>query len=415
MTFTLKSDAGKSAAGLVLLCAVAILGGCAGKSESQAAGPPPPPGVLVSNVIQQDVPIYGDWVATLDGYTNANIQPQVSGYLIRQNYREGSFLHKDDVMFEIDPRPFQAALDQAKGQLAQARGQLAQAQGQLAQAEAQRGLAAINVKRDTPLAAAHAIPQSQLDNDVQSQAQTQALVQTDQAAIRSAEAAIQAAEAAVESAQLNLGFTKVRSLIDGIAGIASIQIGNLVSPTTVLTTVSSVDPIKVYFSISEQEYLELAQRLNGPADLLRRSSDVPLQLTLANGNIYSHSGHIVFADRQVDPQTGTIRIVGAFSNPGNILRPGQFGRIRAMTGFRKGALLVPQKAVTELQGHDQVAVVGPDNKVAIKNVQVAERVGELWIVTEGLALGERVVTEGTAKARDGSIVSPQPDTSAGSR
>ncbi|HML15991.1 MAG TPA: efflux RND transporter periplasmic adaptor subunit [Bryobacteraceae bacterium] len=400
---------------VVLICAAAWLDGCAGKSETPSNAPPPPPGVLVTGVIQKDVPIYGDWVATLDGYVNANIQPQVSGYLIKQDYSEGSLVHKDDVLFEIDPRPFQAALDQARGQLAQARGQLAQAKGQLGQAQAQLALAAINVKRDTPLAAAHAIPQSQLDNDVQTQAQTEALVSTAQAAIQSSEAAIQAAEAALETAQLNLGFTRVRSLIDGIAGIASIQIGNLVSPTTVLTTVSSVDPVKVYFSISEQEYLALAGRIKSAGGMLRQNSDVPLQLTLANGDIFPHAGRIIFADRQVDPQTGTIRLVGAFANPGNILRPGQFGRIRAMTGLRKGALLVPQRAVTELQGGYQVAVVGADNKVSIRNVQVGERVGGLWIITGGLEPGARVVTEGVSKVRDGAMVTPQPDSSAESK
>ena len=392
-----------------------MLDGCAGKSEATAPGAPPPQSVLVTAVIQQDVPIYGDWVATLDGYVNANIQPQVGGYLIRQDYREGSLVHKDDVLFEIDRRPFQALVDQANAQLAQARGQLAQANGQLGQAQAQLGLTDINVKRDTPLAAAHAIPQSQLDNDVQAHAQAEALVRTNQAAIQASQASIQAAQAAVETAQLNLGFTQVRSLIDGIAGIAAVQIGNLVSPTAVLTTVSSLDPIKAYFSISEQEYLELAGRINSAGDMLRQSANVPLRLTLANGEVYPHSGRIVFADRQVDSQTGTIRIVGAFANPGNILRPGQFGRIRAQTGFRKNALLVPQRAVTELQGKYQIAVVGPDNKVSIKNVQVGDRVGELWIVTSGLDPDARVISEGTSKVRDGATVSPQPDTPAGSK
>lgn len=400
---------------ILLACAIGALDGCAGKSEATAAGAPPPSNVLVTSVIQKDVPIYGDWVATLDGYVNANIQPQVSGYLIRQDYREGSLVHKDDVLFEIDRRPFQALVDQANAQLAQARGQLAQATGQLGQAQAQLGLTDINVKRDTPLAAAHAIPQSQLDNDVQAHAQAEALVRTDQAAIQASQAAIQAAEAAVETAQLNLGFTQVRSLIDGVAGIAAVQIGNLVSPTAVLTTVSSLDPIKVYFSISEQEYLELAGRITSAGDMLRQSANVPLQLTLANGDVYPHPGRIVFADRQVDSQTGTIRIVGAFANPGNILRPGQFGRIRAQTGFRKNALLVPQRAVTEFQGRYQVAVVGPDDKVGIKNVQVGDRVGELWIVASGLDPGARVITEGTSKVRDGATVSPQPDAPAGSK
>jgi membrane fusion protein (multidrug efflux system) len=402
-----------TACAAVVLAAV-ILTACAGKSDTPAANAPPPQGVLVTEVVQKDVPVYGDWVATLDGSVNANIQPQVSGYLIQQDYREGSLVHKNDVLFEIDPRPFQAVLDQAKGQLAQAHGQLAQAKGQLGQAEAQLGLTAINVKRDTPLAAARAIPQSQLDNDVQSQAQIEALVRTDQAAIQSSEAAIQAAEAAVETAQLNVGFTKVRSLIDGIAGIATVQIGNLVSPTTVLTTVSTVDPIKAYFSISEQEYLALAGRLKNSVDMLRQSSDVPLQLTLANGNIDPRQGRILFADRQVDSQTGTIRIVGSFANPQNILRPGQFGRIRALTAFRKAALLIPQRAVTQLQGRYQVAVVGADNKVSIKNVQVGERVGELWIVDSGLEPGARVVSEGISKVRDGAIVNPRPDSTAGS-
>lgn len=394
-----------------VLALAALLAGCTSKSATMPAQGPPPPQVGVAEVVQKDVPIYGDWVATLDGYVNANIQPQVSGYLIKQDYREGSLVHKDDVLFEIDPRPFQAAVDVAKGQLAQARGQLAQAQGQVAQAQAQLGLAEINVKRDTPLAAVHAIPQSQLDNDTQAHAQAEALVKTGQASIQASQATIQAGEAAVEAAQLNLGFTQVRSLIDGIAGIAAIQIGNLVSPTTVLTTVSSVDPIKVYFSISEQEYMTLASRGHSGSkgvDLLRAASAVPLQLTLSNGSVYPHQGRIVFADRQIDPQTGTIRIVGSFANPGNFLRPGQFARIRAMTGFQKNALLVPQSAVTELQDKYQVAVVGADNKVSVKNVEVGNRVGDLWVISSGLQPGERVVAEGTSKIRDGAQVNPAP-------
>lgn len=405
-----------AAAALAAASAIISAAGCDKRSEAQPAAMPSPPTITVSTVVQKDMPIYGEWVATLDGYVNANIQPQVNGYLIQQNYREGSFVHKDEVLFEIDPRPFQAALDRAQGQLAQAQGQLSQAEGQLAQAHAQLKLAQINVARNTPLAAAHAIPQSQLDTDTQAQAQGEALVKTDEAAIISAKAAIQAAEAAVEQAQLNLGFTKVKSLIDGIAGIASVQIGNLVSPTAVLTTVSSVDPIKAYFSISEQEYLELADRIHAAgADLLRAGSGIPLQLTLSNGQVYSRQGHIVFADRQVDPQTGTIRIAGAFANPGNILRPGQFGRIRAMTGFRKGALLVPQRAVVDLQGRNMVDVVGPDNKVNIRTVGTGERVGQWWIIQSGLQPGERVVTDGTMKVGDGMLVTPKPETGNGGK
>ena len=258
------------------ILAFLVSAGCSHKETSARQAPPE---VEVASVIQKDVPIYGEWVATLDGYVNAQIQPQVTGYLIKQDYREGSLVHKDDVLFEIDPRPFQAVLDQAKAQLAQA--------------EAQLGNASINVKRDIPEAQASAIPQSQLDNDTQTEL--------------AGKAAVEAGQAAVEQASLNLGFTKVRSLITGIAGIAQVQVGNLVGPTTVLTGVSQVDPIKVYFPISGDEYLHLAGKIaSGPMNMLANASRVPLQLTLSDGSIYPHSGKILFADRQVDPQTGTI-------------------------------------------------------------------------------------------------------------
>lgn len=382
---------------LLIVAGLTATSGCARKAET--APSMPPPAVGVTDVVQRDVPTYGNWVATLDGYVNANIQPQVSGYLIKQDYREGSYVHKGDVLFEIDPRPFQAVLDQAKGQLAQANGQLAQGQAQAALAE-------INVNRDKPLAQAHAIAQSQLDNDVQSLAQAQALVSTNKASIASAQAAI-------EQAELNLGFTKVRSLVNGIAGIAQTQIGNLVSQSTVLTTVSQVNPIKVYFPISEQEYLHIADKVKAGAvgDFLGSRNTVPLQLTLSNNTVYPQSGKIIFADRQVDSQTGTIRMVGAFPNPGNILRPGQFGKITAMTGFERGALLVPQRAVAELQGRYQLAVLGPGNKVNVRTVSVGERVGEMWIIKEGLKPGERVISEGTSKVRDGAVVNPSTDRS----
>ncbi len=344
------------------------------------------------------MPIYGNWVGSLEGFVTANIQPQVSGYLIRQNYREGSYVRKGQVLFEIDPRPFQAALEQAQGQVSQARGQLGQARAQL-------GLAELNVKRDTPLAQAHAIAQSQLDTDIQSQRQNEAL-------IKSAQASIEAAQANAATAQLNVGFTQVRSLIDGIAGIANTQIGNLVSQTSVLTTVSQVDPIKVYFSISEQEYLRLADKIRAGragTDLLRFKSPVPLKLTLANGNVYSRTGRILFADRSVDTQTGTIRIVGAFPNPGNVLRPGQFGRITALTSLQQNALVVPQRAVSELQGRYQIALVGSDNKVSIRTVQVGDRAGEMWVIQSGLQPGDRVVSEGSSKVREGEMVTPRPD------
>lgn len=392
---TISRNASGSMAALLMLLSFASVTSCT-NSAAPAPKAPPPPDVQVVTVVQKDVPIYGDWVATLDGYVNAQIQPQVSGYLIKQNYKEGSLVHKDDVLFEIDPRPFQAVLDQAKGQVAQARGQLAQATAQL-------GLAEINVKRDTPLAAAHAIAQSQLDNDIQSKAAAEASVEADKASIV-------AAQAAVETAQLNLGFTKVRSLVEGIAGVANTQIGNLVNASTVLTTVSQVNPIKVYFPISEQEYLEFAQRKTGSMeDLLRNTRTLPLQLTLSNGNEYPRAGHIIFADREVNPQTGTIRIASAFPNPGNVLRPGQFGRVRAMIALHKGALLVPQRCVTELQGSYHVALVSKDNKATIKNVTPGNRVGSMWIIDQVLNPGDTVISEGVQKVRDGMTVNPKPD------
>lgn len=370
-----------SAAALLLLAGLALIAGC---SKQAKGGPPqfPPPDVTTATVDQKDVPIYGDWVANLDGYTNAQIQPQVTGYLIRQDYKEGSAVRKGQVLFEIDPRPFQAALDQASGQLAQAKANL-----QLAQ---------INVKRDTPLAEARAIARSQLDNDLQTQAAD--------------EASVKAQEAAVETAQLNLGFTKVRSLLDGIAGIAATQVGSLVKTDTVLTTVSQVQPIKVYFAISEQEYLALSKkaREGGAADLLHSSSRVPIELTLSNGNVYPSKGYIVFVDREVNPSTGTIRVAAAFPNPQNLLRPGQYGRVRAQTTLEKNALLVPQRAVTELQGSYQVAVVNADNKVHIQPVEVGPQIGTEWVITSGLKPGEQVVTEGNSKLMDGMPVHPHP-------
>jgi RND family efflux transporter MFP subunit len=345
----------------------------------RAAAPPPAPSVEVAPVIQQDVPVRGEWVGTLQGYVNAQIQPQVSGYLIRQDYQEGAFVNKGQLLFEIDPRPFQAALDQAKGQLAQAEAQMANAD--------------INVKRDIPEAEAHAIPQSQLDTDTQ--------------LLRGAKAAVEADRAAVEQAALNLGYTKVISLIDGIAGITTVQVGNLVVQSTVLTAVSQVNPIKVYFPISEQEYLRLADgRAPGSMDFMTRASRIPLQLTLADGATYPHPGKIIFADRQVNEQTGTIQIVGEFPNPRNLLRPGQYARVQAPTGSIAGALLVPQSAVSQLQGTDQVTVVGADNRAQLRTVQVGPILGTLWVITSGLKPGERVVAVGAEKVKDGQIVNP---------
>jgi len=346
-----------------------------------SAAPPQPPTVEVTSVVQKDVPIEGEWVGTLEGYVNAQISPQVSGYLIRQDYQEGAFVRKGQLLFEVDPCPFQAVLDQAKGQLAQA--------------EAQMTNAELNVKRDIPEAEAHAIPQSQLDTDTQ--------------ALRALKASVEADQAAVEQARINLGYTKVVSLIDGIAGINTVQVGNLVGPSTVLTAVSQVSPIKVYFPISEQEYLRMADGGGpGSVDFITHASRIPLQLTLADGSAYPHPGRIIFADRQVNTQTGTIQIVGEFPNSKNLLRPGQYARIQAPTGNIERALLVPQAAVNQQQGTYQVTVIGSDNRAQLRNVQVGPKVGTLWVITSGLKPGERVVAVGAEKAKEGQLVNSTP-------
>jgi membrane fusion protein (multidrug efflux system) len=361
--------------------------------------------VSVVRIQQQDVPLTGDWVGTLDGYVNAQIQPQVSGYLIRQDYREGSQVSKDQVLFEIDPRPFQALVDQAQGQLGQAEAQVAQAEGQVRLAQAQLELAQINVNRDTPLAEARAIAQSQLDSEKQQAAQSRASVSSAEAAVNAARASVVSAQAAVTTAKLNLGFTQVRSLIDGIAGQAALQVGSLVNPQSVLTSVSQLDPIKAYFSISDNEYLALAERVRkSGADLLH--ANMPLTLTLSNGQQYPQKGHISFVDRQLDQQTGAIRIAAAFPNPGGLLRPGQFGRISAPTDVRRGAVLVPQIAVQELQGIQQVDVVGADNHVHITNVKLGPQFGNYWVVESGLEAGALVVTDNLQKLREGAPVDP---------
>jgi len=367
---------------LMVVVFVTVLGaGCERRVASAPA--PPAPAVEVTPVIQKDVPVQGEWVGTLDGYVNAQISPQVSGYLIRQDYHEGAFVKKGEVLFEIDPRPFQAALDQAKAQLAQAEAQMANAE--------------LNVKRDIPEAEAHAIPQSQLDTDTQS--------------LRGAKAAVAAAQAAVEQAELNLGYTRVISLVDGIAGINTVQVGNLVGPSTVLTAVSQVSPIKVYFPISEQEYLRMADGGGpGSVDFITHASRIPLQLTLADGSTYPHPGRIIFADRQVNTQTGTIQIVGEFLNSKNLLRPGQYARIQAPTGNITGALLVPQAAVNQQQGTYQVTVVGADNRAQLRTVEVGPRVGALWVITSGLKPGERIVAVGAEKTKQGELVNPTPYT-----
>jgi membrane fusion protein (multidrug efflux system) len=338
------------------------------------------PEVRVAPVIQQDVPVYKEWVATLDGYVNAQIRPQVSGYIIKQEYKEGSLVRKGQALFEIDPRPFKAALDRAKGDLAQAQAQL--------------GKSTLDVERDTPLAQARAIAKSQLDNEIQAKL--------------GAQAAIESSKAAVEQAELNLEWTKVTSLVDGIAGIAQVQIGNLVGPNSILTSVSQVDPIKAYFPISEREYVSIQRSQTISTRHAVGFFGNSLDLILTDGSVHPQKGEILLADRQVDSNTGTIRIVAAFPNPGNILRPGQYGRVRVETNVKNGALLVPQSAVAQLQGSYQVAVVGTDHKVSMRTVKPGETVGTMWVVDDGLKPGEQVVAEGLQQLKEGTTVTPKP-------
>jgi len=366
----------------ILISFVLAAAGCG--NPGKASAPPPPPTVEVVEVVKRDVPIYSEWIATLDGYVNAEIRPRVAGYVIQQNYKEGSLVRKGQVLFEIDPRPFRAALNQAKAELAQA--------------EAQLGKATLDVERDTPLARAKAVAQSQLDNDIQARLAALALVE--------------AAKAQVEQAELNMEFTKVTSLISGIAGIAQVQIGNLVGANSVLTSVSQVDPIKVYFTVSEQDFMDFRRRFPTEESVEEERKRIPLELLLADGRVYEQSGRVYFADREVNPATGAIRIAGVFANPNNLLRPGAYGRVRAAVQTRAGALLVPQRALIELQGGQQVAVVGSDNKVSIRSVNVGEAIGSMRIITDGVAAGERVIVEGIQKVTQGAPVNPVPFDSA---
>jgi RND family efflux transporter MFP subunit len=396
---------------------IALLTTAACTTKSSAAMPQTAPDVEVATVEQRDVAINREWIGTLDGMVNAAIKAEVGGYLLSQNYTEGSFVRKGQLLFEIDPRPFQAALDQAKGQLAQARGQLAQAKAQLTQAQAQLAQSVANQERTqldvdkyTPLIKQQAITQQEMDNALQSNKAAKAQIEAGQANVETARAQIEASNASVESAQaavdaakVNIGFTHLTSPIDGVVGQAQVQVGNLVSPSTaVITTVSTLDPIKAIFTVGEQEYLSLTRGVGN--DLAK----LPLDLILADGSTYPQKGKFSFADRQVNQNTGAIQLTAIFSNPGNRLRPGQYGKVRAATGVNAGALLIPQRAVTELQGGYQVAVVDGANSIGIRSVKVGDRIGEKWIVTEGLKAGERVVTEGVQKVRPGMHVNAKP-------
>lgn len=371
-----------------LLCGALVMPGCSKKKEAAA---PPPPTVEVVAVVQKDVPLFHEWVGTMDGSVNAVIKPQVSGYLIKQNYLEGQFVKKGQALFEIDPRTFQAVVNQAKGSLDQAK-------AELVRQESSNTTAKADLARIKPLAARNALSQKDLDDAVGKELGSRA-------AVDAARAGIATAQANLDKANLDLSFTKITSPVDGIAGIAKTQLGNLVGPgsSQELTTVSNVNPIKVFINISEQEYL----KVRGSE---RSETGIQLQLVLTDGSVYPHKGKFAIADRQIDPATGTLKIGSLFPNPDNLLRPGQFGKVRALTSVQKGALLVPQRSVTEMQGRYLVAVVGADNKVDIRQVTVGERVGSDWLISTGLKPGEQIVVEGTQKVRPDAIVNPKPYT-----
>jgi RND family efflux transporter MFP subunit len=381
--------------GALCLIVIGLIIGAVRPSHVAGAHPAATPDVEVVQVEQKDVPIFGEWIGTLDGFTNADVRAQVTGYLMRQGYQEGTFVKKGQLLFEIDPRPFQAALDQAEGQLAQAK-------AQLATAEAIQRRTQLDVEKYTPLAKVQAASQQDLDNSVQNNLAAKASVETAQALIKTD-------EAAVETATINLDFTRLIAPIDGIAGQAQLQVGALVNlGSGPVTSVSTVDPIKVYFTVGEPQYLAWRKRF--PTETTREAADknLRLELILADGSTYAQTGTFYFADRQVNESTGAIRLAGLFPNPGNILRPGGYGKVRAVIRVQKDALLVPQRAVTELQGGYQVATVDGDNKVGIRTVNVGDRVGNQWIIAEGLKPGERVIAEGVQKVRPGMQVNPKP-------
>lgn len=419
--------------GVVLVVIVAVI---AGQTRKPPPAPPAPPQVDVVQVQQQDVPIYSEWIGTTDGMANADIRAQVSGYLLRKAYTEGSFVRQGQLLFEIDPRPLQAVLNQTNGDLAKAEGQvqqavtqldqaeaqLGQAKSQLAQAEANQRKTQLDVNKYRPLLEQKAVTQQDFDNADQANEAAKAQVDvarsqikaatatvgTAKAAIVAANAQVKSSQAMVRTAELNLGFTKIISPINGIVGIAVAQVGDLVGPNSgILTTVSTVDPIKVYFTLSEREYLDFSKRNVIDAKAGASVAQLQLELILTDGSSYPQTGSFFVADRQIDPNTGAIRLAGIFLNPGNVLRPGQYGRVRAVTSTKEAALLVPQRAVTELQGSYQVAVVGTDNKVRIQPVKVGERIGTTWLITEGLQPGERVIAEGTQKVGPGLTVNPK--------
>ena len=380
--FALQSSAIRRRVGplstvLVLTAMLLALEGC---EEKQAPPPPAPPDVDVAEVVRQDVPIYQEWVAQLNGDVNAQIVPKVQGYLLKRNYQEGSLVKAGELLFEIDPRPFQASLDQAKADLATAEAELSRTD--------------TDVARDTPLAAQNAIPQKQLDNDLAGQA--------------AARSQVLAHKAAVEQTKLNLDWTKVYSPVDGIAGTANSQVGDLVGTTTKMTTVSTVNPIRAYFSISEDTYLQVAERISKSLRGIETSPAFVVEYIQANNLPFPEKGRIILVNREITSQTGTIQVAAEFANPDSILRPGGYGKVRIQTGMEKAALLIPQRAVIEVQSIYQVATVGADNKVAFRPVKVGDKTGQNWVITDGLKPGEKVIAQGFQRVREGMSVNAKP-------
>ncbi len=367
-----------------LLLGLGALFGAVVGCRGHAPPPAPPPQVVVAPVLRMDVPITGEWIGTTEGDVTAEIRPKVDGYLLRRVYAEGAFVHRGDPLFEIDPRQFRAQLDQAEANLEQAEADLARARK--------------DVARFRPLAEEKAVSQQELDNAVSAE--------------QAARATVDSRKAAVNQARLNVGWTSVTSPIDGIAGIAERQVGDLVGPTTALATVSTCDPIRVMFKVSEQEYLRGHRRVNGQPGASPLADS--LDLVLSDGTVFPEKGRLIIEGRQVDARTGTISEVGLFPNPGNVLRPGQYARVRGVTNVRRGALLAPQRAVNELQGGFQVAVVGSDNRAEVRAVRTAERVGSLWVIEDGLRPGERVVVEGFSRVKSGALVGLKEDSASSS-
>ena len=434
-------------AGLVILALVLLVA----RSNKPVAAAPRPPDVQVVTVEQKDVPVYSEWIGTTDGAVNAEIKAQVTGYLLRQVYKEGAFVKKGELLFEIDPKPFVAALDQAnarvlqyqgqvasaisqisqaEAQVAQANSQILQAQAQLAQSRANQVKTQLDADRETKLVASGVVSQQEYDNAIQANLATKAQVSASEAGVESARALVTQAQAQVKTANagvaaakgqletakaevntaiFNLGLTKIVAPIDGVAGNAQAQVGNLVSPASAsLTTISAVDPIKVYFTLSEQEYMKFTKRNLIEARPGASVTQIELELALADGSIYPRKGSFDHVDRQVDQKTGAIRIAGVFPNPGNVLRPGQYGRVRAVTATRNDALLVPQRAVIDLQGSYQVAVIGSGNRVEFRPVTIGDRINSMWIIEGGLKAGETVLVEGLQKVKPGVVVNPKP-------